>query len=76
VKKADTLSYFKRHEDRIFTNPILPAFLQIYLTEWAWILAEQGKLPELIDERLRANVDEHAKAIDTMTRVCFTRNLA
>lgn len=47
---------------------------QVYLTEWAWILAERGELPELIDERLHGDLEKHAKAIDTMTRVS-THNL-
>ncbi|GAQ89360.1 Protein kinase-like [Klebsormidium nitens] len=44
---------------------------KVYLTEWAWILAERGLLPDLIDPRLHADLEKHGKAIDTMTRVAL-----
>lgn len=55
------------------TVPLCSA--QVYLPEWAWVLAERNEPRLLVDPRLGEERNEHAESIDRMTRVrdqCFT----
>ncbi|GAQ89583.1 Protein kinase superfamily protein [Klebsormidium nitens] len=44
---------------------------EIYLPEWAWVLAERNELGLLVDPRLDGERIEHIESIDRMTRVAL-----
>ena len=57
--------------DTNFIQGVHGPLMQVFLTEWAWTIADRKLLPTLVDLALSSDAQEHMSSMLTVLQVRF-----